>query len=207
MVRISGEVAADRAAAGARARAALAAESKARAALEAAQARSGAALALARMAGVPWRELEADLGMSRQSMVERLARWGRRDGDGEGTRLSLPSSVVGSRAGAVDDGRGEPPALWSDPQVQEQAQSAAQFVTHRIRTAASKKVGDEELVARCRDGADRAWLAALAEARRLSEVPGTDSRAAALSVFRAGVAVLADDHDPAGDGEGDGRGR
>lgn len=198
MVRISGDVAADRSAAGARARAALASEARARAALEAAQARSGAALALARMAGVPWRELEGDLGMSRQSLVERLARWGRRSGVGEGTRFALPSVAVDGGAGVggvVDDDQGEPPGLWSDPEVRAQTESAVRWVTHRARVTADKKVGDEELVAQCQELAARAELAALAETRRLAQVPGTTSRAAAQSVFRAAVAAAAVDGD------------
>lgn len=196
MVRISGDMAADRSAAGARARAALASEARARAALEAAQARSGAALALARMAGVPWRELEGDLGMSRQSLVERLARWGRRTGDSEGTRFALPAVAVdGGVGGVVDDGQGEPPALWSDPEVRAQTESAVRWVTHRVRASAGKKVGDEELVARCQELGARAELAALVETRRLAQIPGTTSRAAAQSVFRAAAAVA-----PVGDG-------
>lgn len=203
MVRISGDVAADRAAAGARARTALAGEATARAALEAAQARSGAALALARMAGVPWRELEGDLGMSRQSLVERLARWGRRTGGGEGTRFALPSvAVEGSVGGVVDDGQGEPPALWSDPEVRAQTESAVRWVTHRARATAGTKVGDEELVAQCQELAGRAELAALAETRRLAQIPGTTSRVAAQSVFRAAAAVA-----PDGDGRGEGSSR
>ncbi|PZU01313.1 MAG: hypothetical protein DI630_12645 [Gordonia sp. (in: high G+C Gram-positive bacteria)] len=197
MVRISGDVAADRSAAGARARAALASEARARAALESAQARSGAALALARMAGVPWRELEGDLGMSRQSLVERLARWGRRSGD-QGTRFALPSVAVDGGAGGggeVDDGQGEPPGLWSDPEVRAQTESAVRWVTHRARVTADKKLGDEELVAQCQELAARAELAALAETRRLAQVPGTTSRAAAQSVFRAAVAAAAVDGD------------
>lgn len=202
MVRISGDVAADRAAAGARARAALAAEARARAALEAAQDRSGAALALARMAGVPWRELEGDLGMSRQSLVERLARWGRRTGGGEGTRFALPSAVLDpGSGGVVDDGQGEPPALWSDPEVRAQTEAAVRWVTHRARVTASKKTGDEELVALCRELAGRAERAALAEARRLAAIPGTDSRQAGQLVFRAAAAVA-----PAGDGPGESSG-
>lgn len=203
MVRISGDQAADRAAAGARARAALAGEARARAALEAAQARSGAALALARMAGVPWRELEGDLGMSRQSLVERLARWGRRHGEGEGTRFALPSAVrEGGDDRVVDDGLGEPPALWSDPAVKGHAEDAVRWVTHRVRATAAKSVGDEELVQRCRVAAEEAELAALGEARRLAAVPGTDSRAAAQSVFRAAAAVAPAGDDATGGGSG-----
>lgn len=190
MVLISGDMAADRSAAGARVRAALASEARARAALEAAQVRSGAALALARMAGVPWRELEGDLGMSRQSLVERLARWGRRTGLSEGTRFTLPSAVLDPGAdGVVDDGLGEPPALWSDPEVRSQTQAAVRWVTHRARVTASKNTGDEELVALCRELAGRAERAALAETRRLAAIPGTDSRQAGQLVFRAAAAV------------------
>lgn len=190
MVRISGEVAADRAAASARARAALASEAKARAALEAAQARSGAALALARMAGVPWRELQGDLGMSRQALVERLARWGRGAEGGEGTKYVVPSMArAGGEVPVVDDGLGEPPALWSQPQVQASVESAVRWVQSRTRAAAGRGVGDVELVEQCQAAARAAVAACLAKAREQAQTPGTNEVLAARAIYQAGAAT------------------
>ncbi|WP_406897882.1 hypothetical protein [Dietzia sp. 179-F 9C3 NHS] len=100
-------------------------------------------------------------------------------------------AVAGGVPGAVDDGLGEPPGLWSDPLVRRGVQAAVDWVQVRTRADAAKSVGDQELVELCERAGRQAVAACLSEARAQAAVPGTDVRAAARAIFQAGAASAA----------------
>lgn len=189
MGRVSDEVAADRVVAAARVRRALEAERRARVELERAQGASGAALAVARMAGVTWPALTAECGMSKQSLVERLARWGR-GRSGEGTRFALPSTVVrDAPLPEVDDGQGPAPEVWGDEIVQASVRRGVEWAQLQTRRQLEGDSDPVKVLAQVEEAGQQAVLAALSAARSaaaaMDEPP---ARMVAIEASRAAAA-------------------
>lgn len=190
MGRVSDEVAADRVAAAAGVRRALEAERRAREELERAQGASGAALAVARMAGVTWPALTTECGMSKQSLVERLARWGR-GRDGEGTRFALPAVAVrDAPLPEVDDGQGPSPTVWGDEIVQSSVRRGVEWAQLQTRRQFDDGADPVEVLDSVEEAGRTAVLAALAVARSaaaaMDEPP---ARTVAVEASRAAAAT------------------
>lgn len=187
--RVSDAVAADRAVAAARVRRALEAERLAREELERAQGASGAALAMARMAGVTWPALTAECGMSKQSLVERLARWGRAR-TGQGTRFALPSTVVrDAPLPEVDDGQGPAPQVWGDEIVRVSVRRGVEWAQLQTRRQLEDKGDPVMVLERVEEAGRRAVLAALATVRSAAAAMDEPSvRVVAIEASRAAAA-------------------
>ena len=189
MGRVSDEVAADRVAAAARVRRALRAEQRAREALEAAQEASGSALAVARMSGVTWPVLTVECGMSKQSLVERLARWGR-GRDSSGTRFGLPS--VARRDAPLppaDDGDGDLPEVWGDETVQAGVRRGVEWAQLQARRRFDGNADPVQVLTAVEEAGELAVAAALASVRSaVGAVENPPVRQVAVEASRAAAA-------------------
>lgn len=209
---LSGRDAKDRAAVVEQWRQAYRREQKARQQLAEAQRRSGAALAVARMARAPWADLGDAASLSKQSMVERLARFAKQQAtegtkigetaggveaaisDGLGTRFALPEYLRHSSptaGGKDEDVDADSPA--SDPDVKRNIESAARFVMLTVREQARERGDSDEqaleaqIVARARalEAGEAAAVEAAERGMPAAEIPVFAARAAASTAPHA----------------------
>lgn len=160
-------------------------------------------MVLARMAGVPWRELSTQTGMSRQSMVERMARW--EHAPGEGTRFRQPQLVMASTdPRRADDGTGEePPDRWGDPIVEQLVRSALEWVLMATRRELAGEPDSAHVAAVSGRRVGEAGAAALAECRRVLAADSRVSVRELASRCAAAAAAVAPESLPAPDAEGE----
>lgn len=188
MARDSDTTAADKAAAVTRVRAALAAEKEVRAAWDEAQQRTAAALAVARMARVPWAALTAGTGLSRPAILKRINRFSH--GGQLPSHYALPAQITTPhRVADSDDGRGDQPPLWWEETVQASVEHAVSWVQQQVRDQMPADADPVSVLAAIRAATEAAGRAALSGVRDVAASSEPSVRRAAVVAAQAAAAV------------------